>query len=224
MYPDSVPMAHFKIARVYKARGWRARAKQEFFAAIKINPSYHLPLNDLGLMAMEEGRLEDAEAFFRSGIALSPDHVFHTNLGNLFMLKKQHQLAQEHLLKALEAKPDYSDAHNNLGMVYLYFGKFGLAEDHFKSALENRPSFMQALANLGVLYKKTGYLPKAEAAFYQALALDPVNPDILNALGEVYLKAGLNGRAIKAFKTALRLMPDHALAKANLDGLLPPEN
>ena len=224
VYPDSVPMAHFKIARIYKDRGWRARAKREFFAAIKINPNYTLPLNDLGLMAMEEGRLDEAEAFFRSGIALSPDHIFHTNLGSLFMRRKQYRSAQEHFLIALDAKPGYADAHNNLGMAYIHFGKFGLAEDHFNLALENRPNFVQAMANLGVLYKKTGYLPKAEARFYQALALDPVNPDILNALGEVYLKAGLNGRAIKVFKAALRLMPDHVRAKANLQGLLPPEN
>ncbi len=221
-YPHQVPMAHFKMARIYNKEGRRDKAKQEFLTALEINPNYTLPLNDLGLMAMEEGRLDEAESYFRSGLALSPDNVFHTNLGNLFMRRKQFQLAKEHLLNALKVKPDYSDAHNNLGMVYLYFDKFKLAEDHYKSAIKYRPRFMQALANLGILYKNTGHLSKAEVALTQALEIDPANPDILNALGEVYLKAGLIDQAIKEFKVALKFNPGHALAKAHLNRLLPP--
>jgi len=224
VYPNKIPLAHFKMARIYKSRGLREKAKEEYHLALKINPNYHSSLNDLGLMAMDEGHLKEAESFFRSGLKIRPDEVFNTNLGTLFIKKKQYQLAEEYLIKALSLNPEYSDAHNNLGMVYLHFGKLKMAENHFRSAIQFNPNFIQAFGNLGVMYKKTGNLPKAEVALVRALYLDSTNSDILNLLGEVYLQAGLKEIAITKFKEALKFKRNHSLAKANLVGLASLEN
>jgi Flp pilus assembly protein TadD len=219
VYPDQVPLAHFKMARVYKNKGLREKAKEKYKFALKMNPNYHSPLNDLGLMAMEEGRLEEAESYFRSGLKIQPDEVFNSNLGTLFMQKKQFKLAEEYFVKALSFNPEYPNAHNNLGMVYMHFGKIVQAKKHFMSAIKLNPDFVHAFANLGVLYKNTGDLPKAEVAFYKALNLDSNNSDILNLLGEVYLQAGLVDRARTKFSEALNVNANHALANANLAGL-----
>ena len=216
VFPNQVPLAHLKMGRVYKNKGWRTKAKEEYDIALQINPNYSSPLNDLGLMAMEEGRLKEAESYFRSGLKIQPDEIFNTNLGTLFMRKKQYQLAEEYLLKALALNPEYSDAHNNLGIVYHHFGKLKPAENHFKSAIQFNPDFMQAFGNLGVLYKSTGDLPKAEESFANALAIDSTNPDILNLLGEVYLQAGLIDMANMEFQAALQSNGNHLPAKKNL--------
>ena len=216
VFPNQVPLAHFKMGRVYKTKGWREKAKEEYEIALQINPNYRSPLNDLGLMAMEEGRLKEAESYFRSGLKIRPDEIFYTNLGTLFMRKKQYQLAEVHLLKALAINPQYSSAHNNLGMVYRHFGKLKPAESHFKSAIQFNPGFIQAFGNLGVLYKSTGDLQKAEEELAHALAIDSKNPDILNLLGEVYLEAGLIDMANIEFQAALQPNGNHLPAKANL--------
>lgn len=221
VYPNKAPVAHLKLARVYQERGWRDRAKREFLAALKINPYYKSALNDLGLMAIEDGLLDDAESYFRSGIAFRTDDIILTNLGRLFLLKKQRQLAEKYFLEALTLNPGNPEALNNLGMTFFFFGKFEKAEERYKAAIKIRPRFMQAFANLGLLYKKTGRLSQAEAALAQALAYDSDNPDILSALGEVYLLAGLTDRAIKEFKAALKIRPNHASAKAHLKSLAP---
>jgi tetratricopeptide (TPR) repeat protein len=219
VFPDQVPLAHFKLARVYKNKGLREKANEEYLIALKINPNYRSPLNDLGLMAMEDGRLDDAESYFLSGIKIQADAIFYTNLGTLNLRQKKYQVAEEYLLKALSLKPEYSDAHNNLGMIDLHFGKIVQAENHFRAAIKFNPDSMQAFANLGVLYKNTGDLPKAEIAFARALNLDSTNSDILNLLGEVYLLAGLIDRASIKFNEALKFNKNHSLAKANLAGL-----
>ncbi|MGV7220318.1 MAG: tetratricopeptide repeat protein [Nitrospinales bacterium] len=224
VFPNQVPLAHFKLARVYKNKGWREKAKEEYLIALNINPNYRSPLNDLGLMALEEGKLNKAESYFHSGMKIQPDEVLSTNLGILFMRKKQYILAEEYLLKALSLNPRYSIAHNNLGMVYLHDGKIKLAENHYKSAIKINPDFIQAFGNLGVLYKNIGDLPNAEIAFTNALNIDSSNSDILNFLGEVYLQAGLNDMARIKFNEALNFNENHSLAKANLAGLASLEN
>lgn len=68
----------------------------------------HLNLG-IGLAAM--GDLTRAVAAYRAGIALEPQHPFlHYNLGRALYLQRDFAGAREHLLRAVEAKPDFAQA------------------------------------------------------------------------------------------------------------------
>jgi len=219
IYPDKVALPHIILGRVYHEQGLREKAKEKFFLARRISPSYASSLNDLGLMALEEGKIKKAEVYFRKGIEIKPDEVFHTNMGLVYFLKKNFQRAKEQYLIALEFNPTYHKALNNLGIIYQKEGKLIKAENHYKKALEVDPDFMEAFANLGLLYKNYRIFPWAEFALLEALRRNPENPPLINALGEVYFMAGLFDLAKTKFDEALMVNPGFSPALRNLDTL-----
>ena len=219
IYPNEVALPHLILGRDYLKRGLREKAKEKYFLARRISPSYASPLNDLGLMALDEGGIDKAEVYFRKGIDIKPDAVFHTNLGLVYFSKNQFQKAKEQYLIALEFDPAYSKAHNNLGMIFQREGKLIQAENHYKKAIEVDPDFMEAFANLGLLYKNYRILPWAELALLEALRRNPENPILNNAMGEVYFMAGLFDLAKSKFDDALKVHPGFSPALRNLENL-----
>ena len=61
IYPNEVALPHLILGRDYLKRGLREKAKEKYFLARRISPSYASPLNDLGLMALDEGGIDKAE-------------------------------------------------------------------------------------------------------------------------------------------------------------------
>jgi len=75
----------------------------------------------------------------------------------------------QHLEKAVEAYPEYSEAYNNMGVIHLKMGKRAEAEKVFSRAVEADPSFFRASYRLGYVYLERKEYPLALEAFQQFL-------------------------------------------------------
>ncbi|MFH1017976.1 MAG: tetratricopeptide repeat protein [Pseudomonadota bacterium] len=125
MYKRSIELhptaeAHTFLGWTLGFMGRYEEAIAECKRAIKIDPEFGNPWNDIGAYLIELGKEEEAVPYLeRATIATRYDgHVFpHYNLSRVFLKKGMLQRAMEELQKALEADPEYLPARQALAEI-----------------------------------------------------------------------------------------------------------
>jgi Tfp pilus assembly protein PilF len=85
--PQFVP-AHFNLGLVYRLQNQYDKAAYHFRTAAKLNPKDPLPLLELTRMALDRGKLDDAEGYLRTLRQRHPNHPEVAVLsGSLAMLR-----------------------------------------------------------------------------------------------------------------------------------------
>ncbi len=97
----------------------------------------------------------------------------------------QVQQSLEHLEKAIQMCPEYTEAHNNLGARYLMLGQPDKAVKEFRATIALDPAFAKGHVNLSLALMINGGYPEAEAAARRALQLEPESVPAHYALGQV---------------------------------------
>ncbi len=146
------------------------------------------------------------------------DPYLHNSLGLAYMGKKRDDLAVASFKKALDLKPDYTEALNNLGAAFLRLKKWDTAISAFKKVLEDLlyPTPQYPLSNLGWAYLgKKEYL-QAKYFFSQALDEAPGFVAATHGLALVYLDTRQVDEAIEFLSNSLRRIPDSAILHADL--------
>ena len=159
--------------------------------SLQLKPDYAEALNNLGIVWLEQSKLEDAVTCFRRSLQLNPGYVkAHNNLGNA--LKEQSKLdnAISCYRRALRLDPNYADAHNNLGAVLKEQDKLDDAIACYRRALQLKPDYAEAHNNLGTAYQEQGNLADAVACYQTALALNPDFADAHFSLASAWLLSG----------------------------------
>lgn len=151
-----------------------------------------------------EGRLADAEAFYRGVLRATPAHFDALHLlGVIEGQNKRFDSALTLLQRAVAIKPDSAAAHNNLGNTFAGLHCYAEALASFDRALELKPDNPKALRNRGTALRELGRLDEALASFDRALALAPGFTDAMVGRGELLQKMHRNTEAIAAFRGAL---------------------
>ena len=179
------------------------------------HPVVAYSLLNLGRAYREAGRLGEAEAVLRRGLAIN-----------------EQALGPNHVQVAV--------ALNQLALLYEQRGRFDDAEPLYRRALAIRqttdgpehPATATVYNNLGALYRAQGRYTEAEAAFRRALeirekALGPEHREVaagLNNLGEMYRQMGRYAEAEPLLTRALdvwekTLGPAHPSVAATLNNL-----
>jgi tetratricopeptide (TPR) repeat protein len=79
---DSNPIFHLNLGWAYELNDEPKKAKDQYLAAIRSNPTFHPALNDLGVLAAEQGNLDEAKGYFRAALEAKPDYAYASyNLG-----------------------------------------------------------------------------------------------------------------------------------------------
>jgi tetratricopeptide (TPR) repeat protein len=104
------------------------------------------------------------------------------NLGVMYYLDGQLDLAAKYYNKALELSPNEAMVHNNLGLIYLDKGNLNLAEKEFKNELALYPDYDKALLNLGDLYYREKKVAEAQGLWQSALNANPNNSEAYSRL------------------------------------------
>jgi predicted O-linked N-acetylglucosamine transferase (SPINDLY family) len=155
-------------------RGDLAGAAACFEHVLKLRPESIEACNNLGLVLMGEGRLEEAERSFRQVLSLRPELAgAQNNLGLALLNQGRLHEALTHFKSALRLQPDLADAHNSLGLAHEALGDPDAALACFEQAVAITPDHFGALANLGNSYKDAGLPEEAVAAYRAAVALRP---------------------------------------------------
>jgi len=94
-------------------------------------------------------------------------------LGGEFLVKQDLANARKHMLKAIDADPDYALAHLELGTIAFRSGQIGEARREFERTVELDPKQPVAWGNLASLLFQTKAYGEAESAAQRGLQAMP---------------------------------------------------
>lgn len=135
-----------------------SKARDLARTGLKMNPQDKRTLasllNIIGNTLAATGATEKAFRHFKDSIRADATFAFpHGNLGNIYFMRQEYELAEEAFETALKLNPKYPDAHNNLGILYKSQKKYDLAEQSFSTALKLDPQLKVARENLEAIQK-----------------------------------------------------------------------
>jgi len=113
-HPDD-PWGVFMLAGLsWERRDWD-RASELYQRLLQVDPNWVLAHNNLGYLAMAQGRFAEAEERFRTYAFVAPDQANpHDSLAELLVLIGRYDEARSELETALAMRPDFCASYNNL--------------------------------------------------------------------------------------------------------------
>jgi tetratricopeptide (TPR) repeat protein len=102
------------------------------------NPKFH---NDLAMLLLAQGRLDEAGLHFRAAIQIQDDYEpAHYGLGLVLRRQNQAALAIVEFETSIRLNPANFKSHGNLGFIHLEQGEAQAARKHFEGALQINPN------------------------------------------------------------------------------------
>ena len=169
---------------------------------------------ELGTANIHSGQYTPALRELLEAEKLTPeDPQVHYYLSLVYGAKGLTPEAVQQAKKAVELKPDYSEALNYLGTLYMATAEWDRAIDAFKKAAANplyeTPS--QPLYNMGRAYYEKGDYLTAMSKYDEALAREPkstILPLIEMHRGIANYSAGYYTKAVTHLKKAVDIVPN----------------
>jgi tetratricopeptide (TPR) repeat protein len=236
-----------KAADGFLAAGKGKEAAEAYRALLDIDPACGAALNNLAVLELREGRLDEAEKLLTKGSEVAPSANVWYNLANLHLRRQQLSKAADGYRRALEYDGNHPGARYNLALVLEKQGRFAeaaraLSQPGFKTggagvhrgrllAMAGGPEAVRALdearisgdalavAAIAAGFRAAGELEKALALYDRAHELAPADAGILNNRGAVKRLMDRTEDARADFEAAAKADPKLAEAHFNL-GLL----
>jgi Flp pilus assembly protein TadD len=146
-----------------------------------------VPHNNLGMVLMRQGRLDEAKDQCALALRLNPEYAdAHGNLGMILSRQGRFDEARAEYAEALRLNPNQASAHINLGVMLLAQGRVEEALAHCEEGVRLKPRNPNAHFNLGVVYFRQGRLAEAAAQYVETLRIDPNNVEALKYLSLVW--------------------------------------
>lgn len=153
-----------------------AKAAEAYQRALRIDPKFAPAHFNLGVLLLEQGRLNDALGELNAFVTLQPTNAAGlSKLGHALVLARRPDDAERALAQALRLNPKDAEAHNNLGLVHVQRKRLRDAMLEFSAALEAQPNFAPAILNQGIVAQT--YLGNSRAAIERYRAFATLSPD-----------------------------------------------
>lgn len=168
-----------------------------------------------------QGNIQEAIKYYQYCVDLgcSDPRVF-SNYGTIVQdlgkLKKAELLQR----KAIELKPDFTNAHLNLGNILRDLGKLEEAAIYTRKAIELKPDFAEAHSNLGNIFQELGNAKEAVILQRKAIELNPCLANAYYNLGISLKDLGKLNEAELCTRKAIDLRPNFESAHSNLGNIL----
>lgn len=170
------------------------------------NPASWMSHNNLGLLLLDDGRVDEALAHLAAAAQLKPQHAeVANNHGTALRAAGRHDEAREAFRRATELKAGYVEAEFNYALALAESGRAAAAETHYARVLALRPAHAKAANNLGNLRLAAGDTAGAERLFRAALAAAPDFADAHHNLGVALFAQRRGAEAIGELQQALAL-------------------
>jgi tetratricopeptide (TPR) repeat protein len=170
----------------YTQLGDFEQARQCYEQAATLEPDEDGPYVGTGVIALQEGRTEDAELAFR--VALRLNRECSRAWAGLAMIRQQkNELPEafECYLKSLDLDSDNLTALLGLFQVSCQMGSFGRVIEYLRVYLELHPGDTAVMFCLATLYVKERTPQQARRLLEDILVFEPGNTDARNLLEEV---------------------------------------
>jgi Tfp pilus assembly protein PilF len=154
------------------------RARTNLQASLILLPQNARARNNLGVLYLDQGQLDDAEAQFT--LAREEDPTLPTvvvNLGTVLARRGQLPQAAARYEEALRLDPNSMSGHARLGRVRAALGCWTDAEGHFRQALALEPLDADLRADLAWALWHQGHIEDAAREYAALTAADPEWPE-----------------------------------------------
>jgi tetratricopeptide (TPR) repeat protein len=167
-----------------------------------------------GEEAYKAGKSDEAIAKFNEAlVALPTCHACYYYIGGAQAQKQAYAEAEAAYKKAIEIKPDFSEAYNGLAGVYNSQKRFDDAAAATAKAAElagagGGGASASAIYNQGVVLWNSQKFGEAKVLFEKAVSIDPNMADAWYQLGMANLNTGDMPGAVTAFEGYLKAAPN----------------
>jgi Flp pilus assembly protein TadD len=163
-------------ARALRAKGEKQRALALLEQAASSDTGNKALLAEQGLLALDLGQVQKAEALLRKAIdAKSPDWRLHSGLGAAISAQGRQAEAQVEFGKALALAPDHPSVLNNLALSYALEGKH---EERLLRRLAQGAPQSRTRQNLALLLGLKGKIEEARKVSAAALPPDQARANV----------------------------------------------
>ncbi len=116
----------------------------------------------------------DRWVLWETAVAQSPRSAFAANnLGAIYFLNQQYELAREQYERTIELDPDEPMVRNNLGLVHHQLEDFETARAYYDEEIRRNPWYPDSHYNLGMLWLRQDQVDRAVREWEQAIEVDP---------------------------------------------------
>src|SRR5262245_39265647 len=162
---------------------WRHAAKYAdietlWHTTLARNPECWMAHTNLGLVLLQQGKIDDGIAHYRSALQMQPDSWdAEYNLGTALLEKDLVDEAMLHCERAVGMRPTDPDAQVSLGNALVQKGRIDEAIAHYQKAITLQPDHFLARYSLGHALLEKGELDGAIQLCRSALLLRPSDAD-----------------------------------------------
>jgi Tfp pilus assembly protein PilF len=209
--------AHFNHGAVLQKLGRLEEAREEYDAALRIDPNYVKVHVNLANLYKNEGKLEQSQKHFEKALELEPGSG-EVHFGYAYLLERlgRPDDARTEYQRGIEFSPKLAAMRFNFGAFLETQGELDNAIAQYQRAVEVDPNYADAHAELATALLTKGDTKDAEAHYLAAVRLNPKRADVHSNLGSLLLQEGRTSQAILQYEEALRIDPNLTEAAENL--------
>ncbi len=209
------------LALSHYESGDRAAARAAAEEVLNGAPNNADALHLLAVIAQDEHRQPDAEAFVRKALAVVPGQPLYLNtLGNGLLAQGRSIEAVTALEEAVKAAPGQADIMFNLANAERQAGRYEDAVKSYRACIALQANHLGAYNNLALLLKSFGDAETAITVLIEAVARAPASAETRFNLGNALHMTGNLSAAEAAYRKVIELAPTHADAHVNLGVVL----
>lgn len=216
VYLDPPARSYFRLAMPFVAAGYPDAARPYLEQALKQEPENFKLQLAAGQIALESGRLDEAEQRLNRAKALGESAELWNNMGGVALERRDYAAALDGFARALKLNPRLTHALINAGQAAARLGQQVDAERYFRRALELAPTDADAANQLGLLLARSGQTAEAQGLFERAIESQRNHAAAINNLAILFASTNRRSEAIAALTYGTEATPDHDLIWINL--------
>jgi tetratricopeptide (TPR) repeat protein len=175
-----------EMADCYASVGNYKLAQKYYEKAAVLSPDAPEPYVGLGIVALQNNQLDDAEIAFKVACRLDADCAkAYAGLGLTAQQGTNYKQAFEMFLKSLELDTENLIALLGLFQVSCQMGSFAQVTHYLEVYLNMHPGDISVMFPLAALYMKDGRFEESKKVLLDVLSLDENHKDAANLLEEV---------------------------------------
>jgi tetratricopeptide (TPR) repeat protein len=183
-----------------------------FKHALAVTTNNDVAENNLGIVSLRQGKLDEAISLLQAAVDLRPDNSpAHENLAKALLQKGQVADAMVHYRKLLELQPDNIEVHNIVGTVLIQRGQIKEGVDEWQKVLAIQPDNGNAMSNLAWVFATSPDDSLRDGAKAVRLAEEAMRisgrriPIIFRTLAAAYAETGDFSKAIHTAQQGVEL-------------------
>jgi protein O-mannosyl-transferase len=190
---------------------WRD-SERLFRHALAVTTNNDVAENNLGIVFLGQGKVDEAISLLQSAVDLRPDNSpAHENLAKALLQKGRVADALVHYRKLLELQPDNMEVHNIVGTVLVQQGRVAEGVEEWQKVLAVKPDNGNAMSNLAWVFATSPDQSLRDGPKAVQLAEDAARisgsrmPILFRTLAAAYAESGRFAEAVQAAQQGMQL-------------------